>query len=75
MDEVSSVKTDLATAFATALMEQAEDRYAYSKNPIHLWQMYLLARQTGWPIPGPVLTYLDAVAKALTAPNAPNSLP
>lgn len=64
MDQLSRFKAAVVTAY----MAQAEDRFSHSKNPIHLWQMYALARQTGWPIPEHVLTYLDTVAKSLTMP-------
>jgi hypothetical protein len=64
---------DLKTAILKSVMGQFEERYAYSKNPIHLWQMYLFTRQTGLPIPETVGAYLDRVAKAITGPNPPTS--
>jgi hypothetical protein len=69
MDQTSRFKAAIAAAF----MEQSEEGYARSRNPIHLWRLYAVARQTEQPLPRSVLTYLDRVALALTAPDGPTS--
>ena len=69
MDNTARFKAAIATAF----IGKSQTLYLRTGNPIHLWSVYLLARQGGVPIPDWVLEYLDKAARVLTAPNGPTS--
>ena len=61
------------TAMVTVFIERSGVLYFKTKNPIHAWRVYNLARQGGVSVPKFVLEYFDRVAKTLTAEQGPSS--
>jgi hypothetical protein len=72
-DQAMANTARLKAAFATLFMERSHALFLKTKNPIHAWRVYELARFGGVPIPTIVLEYFDRVAKVMTAESGPSS--
>lgn len=62
----SELETDITAMFYRQMADPLHALYRHTKNAIHVWSAYRLARTWRMPIPDWVLDYLDACAVAVT---------